>query len=887
MTEANYFVDWTWSADSRYLAVLDGDFRVHIHDLTTGVVQHLDGGPAEYDRATITFYPLNNRWLYLFTQQGIYELDRQSSQMGKRVYDAPGYIPGSISESAPRGEWFANGTQVLYEQANNPPQILTLTPGQVMSRFSFGENTNLHAWSVAGGVLHEIEPMPLGKGEYTSRELEFPRIWNLRTGEIRGRLQSARRQLIQKMRVSTDGRYLLTMGELLEESEGKYFANYTPHVIVWDVDSQEEVLELEVPAGLSADFSPLGNYLYVYYQNGRVMLWPLNTSTISQFFANSGKDRYLDQLFPGESTGFVDRIVDWELESGINFRDQQNFELLHQRESVRIRRNWSAYYTSQVWLEQSDEIVDFHFARASQLHLELEEKSLRPHPIDTSALVNIWFEQTYYNIQNRQLRVALEHIQKINAIDPQSIRTPMLRDLLQWHQGDRKAVIRNLFSARREAQVREINNWERRDLNLNDKDLLKRYIALATGDEDPLTPTFEPTLLSTIPLDIKASFRDSLMMAYYAANIQHSGFEQSTSNRYQQFLTKAVSYLSKRWKDEPTNLEVAEGLQSYNYQLQQLSYQKGKLAKAHNYAKQNVAIAAQLLEQGASPIENYQARYFNTLAELYLIRLQQDPTKALEIREEILTERAKYPDVELTPALLFRQAHCELAIGKTKAAYHLYYELCGEYPNSTDEILEQLQREMMPVVPERLPDVERVFGLYKEYREAVNNNEADIYSLEDPSMALEPEFLIETYWSAYYSGKHRYETALILESAEMMPTAELQQEMETFNRICAKYAHVVLLDGSWKEIPTLLETTKEYLPQKNWPKAMRALVALMEGNWSASQKLLREAKNLPNDGYLLEEYDSLREYLLNLPSAITESSAYQERKTDWERILSR
>ncbi|MEL6660428.1 MAG: WD40 repeat domain-containing protein, partial [Bacteroidota bacterium] len=888
MPGADAFVDWTWSSDSRNLAVLDRSFRVYVHDVETGNLQQLDGGPAEYDRATIAFYPANDRWIYLFTQQGIYELDRQTEEVGRRVYEPPGYVPGTSSESAPRGEWLPGGTEVLYEQANNPPQILKLAPGQEAAlRATFGENTNLHAWSVAGGVMHELEPMPLGKGEYTSRELEFPRVWNLQTGEIRGRLQTARRQLIQSMVVSSDGQYLLTMGAVLEELEGKYFTSVNPYVIVWSVDGQEEVLELEVPSGVSAGFSPLDNYVYVFYDNGRIMLWPINASTIGEYFAESGKDRYLDQLFPGEDMGFVDRIIDWELESGINFQEEQNFELLHQREGARIRRNWSAYYAGQVWLEESDEAADRHFAKAASLHQELGSPSLRSHPVDTSSLVNIWFEQTYYAIQNRRLSKASEHIRSIESIEPQSLRMQMLRELLDWHRGKRQAAIISLFSLRREALVREMNNWERRDLSLNDKAVLKRYIALSTGDQDPLTPMVEPTFISTIPDGLAPSFRDSLILGYYATNLQHDGFDQGSTNRYQQFLNEAASYLDSRWAANPSDIEIAAGLRTINYKLQEVAIQKGKLTKALGYAEHNLEIATSLLDQELEPAENYQWIYMDALSEALFIRLQLDPSKAGEIREAILDVRKQYPNAEVPLYLILQQAHCELALGKTKSAYHLYYEICIEYPYDVDEILAQVKREMEPVAPDRLPEVERVFGLFKEYWEAVSTYDEGLYRLEDPETAVEPELLNANYWSAYNSGKLRFESALILESEQMMPIAKLQEEMEEFNRISAQYAHVLLIDGSWKEAPAVLGVAKEYLEQYHWPTATQAVVSLMEGDWPASQRLLRQVAELPNDGYLAEEYPSLRAYLLNLPAAITESSAYQERKTDWERILNR
>ncbi len=877
-------VDWCWSPNSNLLATLDHDSYVHIFNLVNGSKQSLYSGFEGAPAADLSFYPKNDRYLHLASSFGIYELDRRSGGDGRRIYEPLTFDLERTAGDSQLSQWLDNGRDMLYMRPGYAPVIMTVAPGTAEVKAEIGEAENAFTWSVAGGILHELERMPLEKGQYAASELEYPQIWSLEDGESLGRLPDARRQVIEDFELSPDGRYLMTIGSLLTKQEGKYDASYQSYILIWDLALQTEVLELPAPALVNAAFSPKGNYLALRYESGKVMIWPMDCSLIADYFLDSGKDRYLRQLSALESGG-VDIITDWELESGINLREDANNALLKQREEGYIRQKWSSYYAMQAWFVDSEQEADNYFDKAVSMHTNSRGRSIRGTALDTTAMVEVLLEHAYYDMYRGAFNEAKTHIRSAQRLRPASERIAMTEILMDWQAGNKTSLIEVLWSAGNEALFAEVYNWTERDLRLNDMVELERHLAVYEESYDPDLVNVKSRYELTLPDNLPQELRQSIMRTYYGVNIDHPSFqgERALAKR-QFFLNNAVEFYKSLREEDPEDEELVAELSAINYELQKVSFQKGKMDKALDYAQDNLILTNEVLVKNAGE-EEYQRFYLDALAEVIFVSLQKDPSQAASLRETIVDAREQYPNIGGANYLLFQLAHCELVLNKKKEAYHLYFRILQQFGSNTYTIIEQTEREVSPIAPEQWPELQRVLKEYQAYATARQEFDDNEFSFEEAQEYYEDDTLVDVFSYMFERASERYEAAQVLLNEDMIPVEEMLLETSIYNDAASTYAHVLLYTNSWKDLPEVLERVEQYIPKKHWLKAIEAVVLLEQGDWPQTEALLRDVALRTNDGFGRQQYDTLGEYLLDLPEAVQQSAAYQAHAEDWRRVL--
>lgn len=872
------FIHWSWSANSRMLALIDTDARVHIFDVVSGQSQHLDSGLTEGNSTEVHFYPQNDRYVYVLSAYGIYELDRRLAQEGGRIYEPLDFTPKEETDyNQQLGAWLEDGTSLLFMRNGYAPELLEILPGKAILNTELGKPNNRYTWSISGGLMHELGKMPGGGGYYKPSELEEPYVWSLADGASQGRLRYLTPQVVDHFELSPNGQYLLTSGSMLLKESDKYRVGDVSQVIIWNLAEEKEVFTLETPGLAKVSFSPQGNYLNLHYNSGKVVIWPMNNTVIAGYLANSGKDSHLRQL----SALDANIIADWDLEGGINLDKTGNMARLRDRETEQVRRRWSSYFTNEAWYAESEEEVEAYFADAFSLHSTNQGRTVYATELDTVAMVDVWLERAYYALYNDQLSRARSSVRAAARLQEDAIGVRMFEILLDWQNGNRTSLLEVLWSPGSEALYAGIENLEERDLRLRDRLLLDRYIAVNEESYDPVHPDREPSFKSTLPADLPADLQATIMRQYYAINTGHPGWRESSKR--QRFLSEAAAYLEDLWEADPLAEGLIEELTLSLYALQRDAFDKKNYVKALRYAQRNLEHAERMIE--LDPSARNKSLYLESLGEVVFVRLQEDPSQAASLKAEIIAARNRYPDDDSSQYLEFQLAHCNLAAGETAEAYAIYFELLQYFGGNEAALIEQMGRELSPIAPRAWGALEVVLKNYEEYQRAVGEYDDSLYALEDPESAYEPEYLSVRYLTAFEAATYRYEMASVLLADEFLPEDQREVEVETYSDMAASYAHVLLYTNEWKEIPKLLEQTQLYIPEHNWQRAMLAVVHLLEGDWPATQSLLREVANLPNDGYNRYSYSTLGEYLLNLPEAVRESTAYQAHAQDWQRIL--
>jgi WD40 repeat protein len=871
-------MDWAWSANSRYLAILDREYDVNLYDVTTQTLKKYASSISDYDLGTVLFHPTNDQLLYILSHQGVYEVRTNRDTEARSIYQSTTFSLNETGVGAARGIWINGGDELLYVQKGAAPQLLEVTAGNAALKYTMGDPENYYAWT--GGdanLLYEIHLMDDGEYFFNGNELEYARAWDIDTGKPISILRGVRKQVVREMKLSSDGHYLAAMGEDLIPSEGKYERG-SSSVSIWDLRTQSEIFELSIGGIRQMAFSPKGNYLYTYFANGQVGIWPLFTPEINYYFANSGKDRYLEQLSSKDNQPFRNRIEEWELEKGVNFQEEANFELLKTREIARIRQNWGEYYVDQAWLSSDKQVATALFDKASSLHFRKGTSQIRPVSSDTLAMINIWIEQTYFRLGQKDDQAAEVALRKATRLQPQLKRLEMLHLLLDWQEGQREKVVGALLNGEVLALLEEYANWDRRDIHLQDEILFQRLTALMQSLPDPLSPASAPRFADEIQ-GFSAPVQEELLLMYYRVNTEHPALD--TDGKRQAFYDEAVRFYGDRWEKTQQEESSLEDYILFNYYLQQLELRKDKTTKAAASVGRGRKGAEQLLVISPENI-GYQETYLNILAEEALVKLKLNARNASDVKAELTAAKQRYATVE-SPYLTMELANAKLILGERKEAYLDYYSLLETYGYSGVENL--ILEEVGALARGEVAQTQAALQLYNTYRTDKQDFRESVVYFEETDLEGNTDFLNETYWSAYQSAKEWYESSMALNEVGMLPKDSLLSHSLEFNHTAGDYVYILLYTGSWEDAQQPVKDMQQYLSQYRWPTAVEAVLAVLKDDWSTTRNRLNQVAKLPNDGIRQDAYPTLREFLLNLPPGVQQHLNFQKRSEQWNNQL--
>lgn len=871
-------MDWTWSANGRYLAILDRDYDVTLYDNKSKTLKNYPSNIRDYDLGTILFHPKNERLLYILSHQGVYELRTDQDAEARNIYKATSFSLNETGDGAARGTWINDGNDLLYVQKGTSAQLLSISKGSAELKYTMGDPENYYTWVGApANLLYEIHLMDNDKYYFNGSELEYARSWGMATGKPLSILRGVRKQLVREMELSPDGQYLATLGEQLLPSEGKYERG-SSSVSIWNLASQNEVFDFSIEGIKQLAFSPKGSYLYTYFENGQVGIWPLFSAQINNYLAHSGKDRYLEQLSSKDNQPFRNRIEEWELEKGLNFQEQANFKLLKDREIARIRQNWGEYYVDQAWLSSDAPTASALFGKASSLHYREGTSQIRPHATDTLAMVNILIEQAYYKLGKKEEEGAKIALRQALRLQPAAKRLMMLQLLLDWQAGQREKVVSALLEGKVLALLEEYANWDRRDIHVNDEVLFNRLTSLLQSLPDPVSPVASPRFAEEIQV-FAAPIQEQLLLMYYQVNTNHPTLD--TDGKRQIFYEEAVGFYENRWEKTQQEESSLENYILFNYYLQELELGKGKSDRAAASVGKGRKGAEQLLRINSENI-GYQELYLNILAEEAFVTLKSSAANARKVKEELTAARQTYPLVD-APYLLMELANAKLMTGERTEALLDYYALLESYGYSGVEnlILEQVQ----VLAPGEATHIHNVLQLYNTYDNDRRDFQESNISFEETNLEVDANYLNESYWSAYQSGKEWYGSSLALDKVGMLPKDSLLQHTLVFNQIAGEYVYVLLYTGSWSDAQLPLNDMQKLVSQYRWPLAVEAVLAVIKDDWPTARNRLNQVAKLRNDGIRQDTYPTFRELLLNLPPAVQQNPDFQKRKEQWENFL--
>lgn len=872
-------MDWVWSGNGRYLAILDRDYDITLFDSKTKTIKNYSSSISDYDLGTLLFHPKNDELLYILSHQGVYEVSTRQDTKARNIYQATSFTRADEGVGAARGVWINNGSDLLYLQKGTAPKLLNIQNGKAELKYTIGDPENYYSWVGApANLLYELHPMDDDEYYFNGNELEYARAWGLATGKPISILRGVRKQLVQEMKLSPDGKYLATLGDLLLPSEGKYERGPSS-VSIWDLTSQNEVFDLRTSGIKQLAFSPKGNYLYTYFENGQVGIWPLFTPQINNYFANSGKDRYLEQLSSKDNQPLRNRIEEWELEKGINFQEQANLKLLKTREIARIRQNWGEYYVDQAWLSSNSQTAAALFDKAISLHLQEGTNLIRPSAIDSIAIVNIWIEQAYYKLNQEDERAAKQALRQALRIQPEAKRLKMLQLLLDWQAGQKEKVVEALLAGEVLTLLEEYANWDRRDIHLIDELLFQRLTSVVQSSPDPVSPISTPRFAEEIQIFPEA-LQEQLLLMYYKVNTEHPALDGD--GKRQAYYDEAVAFFDKRWEKTQQEESSLENYIIFNYYLQDLEIRKDKSNRAVATVGKGRKGAEQLLLIDPENVE-YKELYLNILAEEAFVNLRANPANASKVKEALLAAREKYPQVEM-PYLLLELANAKLLLGQRNEALLDYYHLLESYSYGGVEnlILEQVELLMRS----DYAWLQTTLQTYRTYQEEKRDFWESVIPFEEPDLETSTaEYINEAYWMAYQSAKEWYGSALALDKAGMLPKDSLLQHELAFNQATSDYVYILLHTSSWEDAQQPLKDMQELLSQYRWPIAVEAVLAALKDDWPTARNRLNQVAKLPNDGIRKEDYPTFQAFLLDLPEAVKQHTNFQKRSEQWNNSL--
>ena len=270
-------IKMSWSPNSRYLVFVDEADQLIIWDQQEKLLKHKMQSPLGVSK--MMFHPNHSESLLLLNEEEVLLLDFNQLEKGLRSLYADN------DERNMNMEWANNNEQLLLSQENGQAVYFSYRNKQLMAKKNISFKEDLFSpISSKGSLLCTYSRLNEDAYEFKRDDREMVIIRDMNTLLPIGSINDTRNRLIIDMVLSPNDKLLATLGFKLSAEQGRYFRGQEV-IDIWDVEKKKSLYELDVFNVDKIAFSPRGNYLIVYKQNGEVIFLPMNISDIQQFYA--------------------------------------------------------------------------------------------------------------------------------------------------------------------------------------------------------------------------------------------------------------------------------------------------------------------------------------------------------------------------------------------------------------------------------------------------------------------------------------------------------------------------------------------------------------------------------------------------------------------------
>jgi len=892
-------LDWTWSADSRFLSFITQEYTLYQFDVQRQQLTEMATGLQDNPMVTLLLDPNSPQTHYFLTEKGIYTCVLGEKPPNTLVYQLGDPTTDCNELMLPQATWLAGGQQMLYWAGGYAPQLLTVaSPGEIRLLYQLGDECSSYRWSTGDRpVLYEYTLTDQEAGERLVK-IKPAKYWNLLTGEQIGRQQKIAKEQIIDNQLSADGAYLATIVSVVT---GTYTGGPTYAGVTASADlATEQVLRIDqlsdgeelyhnsIPGLEKINFSPQASYLYATLYNGKVLILPLNLVDIHSYYVQADKNRYLLQMGTQSDALLQERMAEWELDQGVNFQNAANFAYFIAHETPFVRSNYARYLIDQAWLTNEKNRRENLVKQALRCNL-LDNGQIRNTHIDSLSASMTYLELTYFQLAGNNLAGARRELARAQAVGLQSQRIRQLEVLIDWQAGKTAPAFRALLQRDRLLLLEEYENLRQRDISLNNKALFNRFMANAEGKADPVENIMEEPRMARLVADYPPDLQIAFLQQYYRNNEYHSSLNLPESNS--KFNTEALAFLEKHFDyNTTTDPYVLDQLATYNSTWSALALEQGDLPLSLQYAEKSARARRALLATDPENPTN-QDNYLLFFSEYLYLKMQVYPEKATAMLQEI-AEVEQTVETQQSIPWQARKGLCALLADQPMLAYRSYLAALEQTSTSayltTDRVAEIVEKEVLEIAPLAQAAFTPVLSSLNKYVLARYNyfqqvdDLANFYIEEDAALVGFGE-TFAAYWTAaqdYQAITRELEKAAIV-TADQLPI--LNQDIAL---VGGENTLVLLRNGYFDQARTAAGKALERVPSLVWPRAVEAIWYVINGDWPAAQELLDfDLRNAPNDGLDPETYPEMRDFLLDLPTPVLENANYQKNAARWQAIL--
>ena len=901
-------MDWTFTADNRYLMILDQEFAVYRYDVRTQQLERFEneissnvtGVGTDDDRyadGTIIAHPSRARSAFILRLDEIYHLNTSDGRLtlayeGKpiRFNPDPEYLP-RVSQ----GHWLQNGDVLVFEQEGIGPQFLELQSTSFQFIRELFDEQAIYAWADAPQSIW-CEALPLEDNydnKYDADDLSGALLRLVYSAEGYAKLEQVKNQYVQDLSLSADGSLLATLGYQMErltgDDAGKYqIAGDAPFIRLFEVASKEEVMELRVAGLTKVEFSPRGNYLYTLHSNGRIGIWPLDIVGVNQFMQQQGKENFMRAGQTKEESSLADEIKEWELLEGLEFRRTENIRSLHRRESPSTRRSWSTYFVDQAWSSFDHQERKRQLNKAMIVHQSLGSGRVLKTRIDTLALTEVFVEHAHRELDvgnSRQVDYWLRRARSLNA-DPNRVSAIQL--LSRWRQSNGRPMS-NLLECLSEGSCQRAIDQEYKRLvtkgvTLPEARKLERFLALGASEYDLVSPVDNP-LIQELLEGYRSELSVPLIMRYYVVNNDHPTLSYAGEVDVREaFYRQAISYMDEHFEYIRQDENMLRDYIGFLGEQRQVAEDKNKPKSAFTIARKAVQRAKLLLDLEPNDPQK-QNLLMEQLASYYRLNLQLNPDResARQMATEIQEEIQNYPQAEAVDLLIIK-GHVEVLNGNIANGLQDYYRvLAAEETYDKGGMiqlilgeLESIDRRAASTLSPSIRNIGRFLSAEQEMFAAMQE---ETFSGATPAQPL------DKYKVRYQLAIQRAIWVGKLPDAVKPKGKSERRILVEEEQLLADYAYASLYYGEWKTFSQLVKEAQSKYGEANWPKAAAAIDALLNEDWPSARTQLLAVKAVENDWTVQRAFPMMAALLRNLPNAVQNTSAYQALADRWLQTL--
>ncbi|MEL7219842.1 MAG: hypothetical protein AAGJ93_00905, partial [Bacteroidota bacterium] len=897
---------WTWSADSRYLAMLSSDFQLYLYDLSTNRLLERDLQIEEIaGQGTLLFHPRNNNLIYvaicsecsptkssLLTKGSyLYEIDWKELAVKKRTIlpkSTPQEESNYIDKYGIQMHWAdEEGNRLIIHPLNE--RIYTLDLGEqpaIIQEFG-SPNTISGAFNE---LVYEYVPMPLDVSTYKSTEREYLKFWNPDNGQLERKLLGVRQQRAKHLSISPKAGLIAALGSPLESiTKGYKISETAPLALnIWELEGQREIVSLPVEGATRADFSPNGKYVLLFFENGRIAVWPHDISLVARYIKQADKDYVFTQESNSRQSS-KNKIEDWSLELGLNVALADNLDRIIAREAKQTRVGWSAFFLEQAWLANDNTVAEAYFNKAKYLHIR-KNGAIRASRQDTLAVAATLLDQAFFYLAKSDLRTARNHLRTAQRKLPNEELLQQGSVLLSWQKGEKEAVFKQLMQQDNTALQQVYSRFKENDLSLQDNLFFERILATLDDNLDPGLNKVNPRSMRSLLANFDPTLTRPFLERYYYINRYN---EEITDRQFQLLLTDALDFFD----DENTPTEPQDRL-SYlttivilSNNLIPLLIDTKQYDTALTYASRNAEVSKDLLKTDVRD-RTYVNNYFYSIRTRGLLMAINQPEKRRPIYQMIAQAEAT-AKVKNDLKMQLLRGHLALLEQDKDKAYNIYFELLNSFEdnydatlNYTDVINQDVA--LLNIDSKLASNLRTQLSLYKKYQSNLNDlryaSQQRTYSpyLEDELLSDVLDNLFTKSQLVIIDGKNLFRN-------NYLPAANFQEQVAEFNNIGSELAWYHLEQNNFEQAAELLETAKKTLPEARWPNAIEAVVLSTqeEKRIDEIRNILFVCKTQRNDGFKAAEYPTLKQRLRidNLPENIRRHPVFIKNQVIWEEVI--